>query len=433
MALYLETRGTRWANEWIDSPCFVLYELASRAPGKNIDMELGGHVYHVVQNAQSARQVLRDNTDNYPKYFGEYRGFFGESRLTADGEIWRALRDRSQPFITGQTAERVTETARPFFVDAIGNLLAQSANGQAVNVDTEVDFAAARTVCQTVLGYPFEDWGHSVLADMRTVLRFGTVLNFPSSAVSAQAMEAQQATASAALLRLGNRFAEAVAAAPEAGAGLLGMIAQTDNTGVDVFGEMATLLFAGMDTTACAISWALYLLARHPNIQEELRQEIAALPEGASSDAEALSGAVRLQAFLWETLRIFPPIPLISRRALADDTIDGWKITKGNRILVSIIGLQHDSGVFADPSKLRLDRHPLGRPAKEAAGNLLPFGDGRRICPGVRFANTELLIAVALFLERTCIGPGGPANLAFRWDASLRRHGGNFLRVLPRS
>lgn len=64
LAIFLPTRGPPIAAAWIKCPCQALFELAHRAPGQNIDMELGGKVFHIVQQAAALHHVLRDNLDN---------------------------------------------------------------------------------------------------------------------------------------------------------------------------------------------------------------------------------------------------------------------------------------------------------------------------------------------------------------------------------
>ena len=430
MAIYLPTKNTQVAAAWVQSPCKVLFEMARRAPGENIDMEFGGKLFHIVQGADAMRHILRDHVSNYPKYFGNYRGFFGESRITTNGEVWRKLRDRSQPFITAADAESVTLAARRYFDVAVDLLLKQSAKGGGtVNVDTEVDFAAARTVGYTVLGFPFEIWGKDGLEDMRIVLRFATLTNFLAQPMSPVELEQHHIAAADAMRRLGGRFRAAVEEAGPEAKGLIALIRNSDCTNVDVFGEMATHLFAGFDTTAAAVSWALYLLALKPDLQITLRAVALALPQDGEALVSALADCTPLRAFVHEALRIFPPVPLLSRIAAKDDEIDGWKLSKGNTLLLSIIGLQHNSKVYADPARVMLSRHPNGRTPRIFAPHFLPFGDGQRVCPGARFAYTELVTALAVFLRRTQILPGGATQLNFRWDASLRRANGNHLRL----
>ncbi len=422
MAIHLKTNGTPIPAAWGQSPCYVLYEMSRRAPGQNIDMELGNQLFHIVQDAATARHILRSNLENYPKFFGQYTGFFGKSRLTTDGAAWRELRDRSQPFITEVPPQHLADVARRYFGTAIATLT----TGRSVNIDAEVDFAAASTVCGTVLGFDFADWGRAALVDMRVVLAFSTYANMPTFPPGSAEYETRRTQSNAALARLGAIFGQALTLGNGAAQGLLGSIQQGDNSGVDLFGEMATHLFAGFDTTAACISWSLYLLAVNPALQEQLRQDVAKMTDAELTTVEGLEKLSNLRAFIQESLRIFPPIPLISRRILAKDQIGDWTLHPENLVILSMVGLHHDQAIFANPTHVDLTRNP-----RDFVGHFMPFGDGQRVCPGARFANLEVLTALSMFLRRVRILPSGSQTLQLRWDASMRRDQGNHLILQP--
>ena len=433
MAILLKTRGTPLIAMWLKSPCAVLYEIARRAPGENIDLELGGEIFHLVQDHRAARHILRDNVDNYHKFFGEYETLFGQSRLTSEMPEWRRLRDYSQPYISAAQPDQIVAATRRFFSTAIDRLLESKSPDGSVNVDSEVDFAAASTISDTVLGFPMAQWGHSVLEDIRLMLRYASFLNFPNAGDASVEVFMLQADAEDAKTRLTQRFADAVEQLGGVdNGGLLAALAKPADIPLDLFGEIATLLFAGFDTTASCISWSLLLLAQDRELQDKLRKTVHGISSRDQILAEDLASLTDLQAFVHESMRIFPPIPILSRRVLATDEIDGWKLHGGNRVLLSIIGMHFNAKVFPEPSRVRLDRHPEGRPSREVAGAFLPFGDGRRVCPGARFANLEILAALALFLDRLDIAPSGRAEIDLRWDASLRREGGNRLKIAVR-
>lgn len=422
MAIHLQTSGTPIPEAWGKSPCYVLYEMASRAPGQNIDMQVGNKLFHIVQDAAAVRHIMRTNIDNYPKYFAQYTGFFGQSRLTTDGAEWRKLRDRSQPFITDVAPQHLVDVASGYFSAALSTL----STGHSVNVDPAVDFAAASTVCDTVLGLPFADWGRAALVDMRIVLAFSTYANMPTSPAGSFEYETRRDQSNQALMRLGAIFESALQQSGGVARGLLGLVHRGDNSGIDLFGEMATHLFAGFDTTAACISWSLYLLALNPELQDRLRHAVANLSDAQMGRVEDLETLSDLRSFIQESLRIFPPIPMISRRVLAQDRIGDWTLRPQNLVILSMIGLHHDAAVFANPTQVNLARNP-----RDFVGHFMPFGDGQRVCPGARFANLEVLTALAMFLRRVRILPSGASTLQFRWDASMRRDQGNHLILQP--
>jgi len=170
----------------------------------------------------------------------------------------------------------------------------------------------------------------------------------------------------------------------------------------------------------------LYLLALNPDLQERLRQDVAKLSDTELDSVAGLETLSDLSGFIQESLRIFPPIPLVSRRILAEDRVNDWRLHPKNLVILSMIGLHHDTAIFANPTHVDLTRNP-----RDFAGHFIPFGDGQRICPGARFANLEVLCALAMFLRRVRVLPSGAPTLQFRWDASMRRDQGNHLILQP--
>lgn len=421
MTELVRTSGTPLIEAWLQSPCNVLFHLAKIRPGQNLDLELGGSIFHLVQDAATAREILRDRKENYSKYFGSYARLFGESRLTVNGPHWRKLRQYSQAYITEANADDLVLTARRFFQDACTDLL-RDGNGAEHAVEKAIDFAAAATVSEMVLGFPLNEWGPETLSDVRKILRLASWENFPRPSASGVeesflALDAEDAKAD-----LQDRFAKLLADRKQTESGtLIADLAQANPAEVDVFGEMATLLFAGFDTTASAIAWAMLLLSKDQELQSKLRASVKGMATKETLNSADMLALHDLNAFLLEALRIFPPIPLLSRLVMEDDQIDGWALKKDHRVLISVIGIQQDSGVFPSPLDVRLDRHPKGNLAKEAVANFVPFGDGKRICPGARFANLEILVALAVILDTMQLDPSSGQQIQLRWDASMRQ------------
>ncbi len=401
--------------------------MARQRPAQDLELELGGTVFPLVQNSATARQILRDTGSNYSKYYGTYEQLFGVSRLTTDGIKWRQLRAYSQPYITETNPDAVVRTAREYFLAAAQGILA-SAQGGSAQVEKQIDFAAAATVCKLVLGFPIEDWGPETISDIRHILRLASFENFPQPSTGYVEHAMLKIDAEDAKARLTARFSALVAHRSGRSEGsMIDALANAEPNEVDIFGELSTLLFAGFDTTASAITWAMFLLGKDKALQDRLRQSVRGLFSQQTISANDLTGLVDLNAFLLETLRIFPPIPLVSRIAVGPQQIGDLHIKQGKRVLVSIIGIQQDPAIFHDPMRVDLSRHPEGALSKSGAANFVPFGDGRRVCPGSRFANLEALTALAVFLETMSIQTPHSDRIALRWDASMRQADGTKL------
>lgn len=201
---------------------------------------------------------------------------------------------------------------------------------------------------------------------------------------------------------------------------------------IDLAGELMTLIVAGSDTTSAAIGWALSILAEHPGFQEQLREEVAAATNGRPPTLRAIDEVPSLKPFMEETLRMFPPVPILSRLAVAADELDGHAILPDDRVLVSVIGLHQNPAAWSAPREFRLDRHEgADRSRPDRRSVYLPFSAGPRICGGARFAHMEMALALMLVLQRCRLDLPAPLPLAFEWGASMRRRGGQVIRVTP--
>jgi cytochrome P450 len=410
-----------------------LYEIAKQKPEQDLIIELGGADLFLPQNSTSIATVLRDQQKSFRKYMGNYVRLFGASRLTSDDPEWRPLRDLSQPFITKPKPDAVISTARAFFAAAADDLVG-AGRPSVVNVEDVLDHAAAATVCKVVLGFPIEEWGPHVIGDIRKVLRLASWENFPEIGTAGVQHALLEADAAEALDRLRICFEDALRIASTDDVGLLAsVLSKVDDLSVDLFGEMATLLFAGFDTTASAISWSLFLLAQDPKLQDRIYQEVAELSEKPQITAEDLEELTLLQGFFLETMRIFPPIPVLSRTSAEDVKMADYTIPQGNRVLMSMIGLQQSPTAFPAPLTVRPDRHPNGKISPDVMGSFLPFGDGRRICPGAKFASLEALTALVMLIGRVEFRPASRGGLSLSWDASMRRQGGMKMRAVART
>ena len=421
------------AAAWRDNPCGVLYELAQRFPGQPVAMKLGDRVtLLLLQDAASARHVGHTNADAYGKHFGAFQGFFGESRLTADEPDWRRLQRLSQPYITAAPADQIVQSTARHVGMAIDSMLA-SPQSEAVAVDAPLNRAAASVVADVTFGFGPDDLSPTLFADFREILSYASRIawNVPGARQPAGSEDALT-DALAARSRIGAGLDRLVAHQAETGApSLLADLAAASRNGeADLLGEVSSLLFAGFDTSAAAMGWAMWLLSGSPQLQEKLRAEVRTALSGAPPTAHSVAAMPQLVAFQDEALRIFPPIPILGRRALVNDRIGDIQVAPGQIVLVSIIGLHHDQKVFPEPRRVSLTRHPADAP-RDRNGQFIPFGLGRRVCGGSRIANIELTTALALMLDRLQIGPPPPGPLLFDYQASLRRHGGQRFSLTP--
>jgi cytochrome P450 len=204
-----------------------------------------------------------------------------------------------------------------------------------------------------------------------------------------------------------------------------------EDTKIDLDGirdEIVTFIIAGHETVASALSWSLALLAAHPEAQDRVATEARAA-SGETLDSK-LSQMPYTQAVFNETLRLYPPAWLITRKALGSDLIDGHDIPAGALIITSPALLHRHPDIWIDPDSFRPERF-LGAYPRES---FIPFGAGLRQCIGKDFSYVEGVIMLASLCERLEFsfpeGEGLPASDPL---VTIRPVGGVKLRTIRRS
>lgn len=183
--------------------------------------------------------------------------------------------------------------------------------------------------------------------------------------------------------------------------------------------EIMTLFMAGHETTANALTWALYLLAQHPAIDE--RAGAAA----RSGDTAYVTRVVK------EVLRLYPPAWIIGRETVRDVTlIDGTFIPRGTTVFAVPLLLHRRAEFFADPERFDPDRW-LG--AEPAPFSYVPFGGGARRCIGEEFALRETAIVLSTLLARYRFQPQPGAHVEIAPLVTLRPAGPVMLRAVARA
>ncbi len=410
----------------LNDPCSLFYRLAQELPGEQVIINFGREKLLVCQDSSSVQTILRDRPDNYVKNFGSFVSFFGKSRLTTDGDLWRKLQKIGQPLISRVKPGDVGQQTCLFYGHAAAQLLAAAKNSPVVTIDGFIDHAAASVVMKTIFDLNISDLPTQFYDDLRILLSYcgKTSWNIQDTPYPMNPLERNEAeralgevkTTILALIargRSGNTAADP----------LLNNFYSTFSSDLDLFGEFCTLFFAGFDTTSSTLCWALMLLAHQPALQDRLRQEVLQLPE--DFDGKNTHAPTKLMSgFINETFRMFPAIPILSRVAVEKDSVAGTEVKAGQKILFSIIGLHHDSTFWKASSKMEIERFPDGDPQGEQRRHLLPFSVGQRACGGSKIALTEISVALAILLRHLRFEPVDQQPIKFKWGASMRRDGG---------
>lgn len=166
--------------------------------------------------------------------------------------------------------------------------------------------------------------------------------------------------------------------------------------------EVDTFMFAGHDTTTTAISWVLFLLGTHPNIQEDVFAELDTIFEGNDRAATIhdLNEMKLLERVIKETLRIYPSVPLIGRTSSEDVQVDQYTIPSGTTIMIEIYHLHRDERYFPDPERFDPDRFLPENMVDRHSYAYLPFSAGARNCIGQKFGQLEMKAMVSAIVRQ---------------------------------
>lgn len=204
----------------------------------------------------------------------------------------------------------------------------------------------------------------------------------------------------------------------------------TPMTDRQVRDEAMTLFLAGHETTANALSWTFYLLARHPEVRARMESELDAL--GRAPGYEDLKQLPYTLAVFKEAMRLYPPAYVLGRRPLEDTIIGDHLVKRRSIVLVSIIGLHRRADIWPDAERFRPERF-LGEKEKQLPRcAYMPFGAGPRICIGNHFALMEGHVLLATIGRRVRFELTSTKDAELEPLVTLRPKGGISARVQVR-
>jgi cytochrome P450 len=397
----------------------------SRAYGDISHFRIGIYDGYLLNHPDYFRHVLRLNQRNYSKQNYNYdmlKPVLGEGLITSNGARWLRERRLIQPAFHHTRLARfggdITRAAR----DMLRRWDGIAAAGQPLDVSVEM---MALTL-QAVAGALFDsDLGAAsgtvarAFTDLNRDIayRFRTVFVLPLWVPTARnrAFKAARAELDRIVYGIIDRRQRQAGSGDDLLATLLA--ARDERSGermgaTQVRDEVMTLLLAGHETTATLLSWTLYLLSQHPSVADRLSTELQIALAGRVPVVEDLPALPFTKCILQEALRLYPPVWIISRKALADDEIGGYTIPAGTTVVLCAYTLHRHPSFWRDPETFEPGRfsEPAGEATRQDA--YFPFGDGPRACIGSHFAMMEARLILAMIAQRFRLQlvPGHPVE-----------------------
>lgn len=360
--------------------------------------------------------VLKNRPDDFPKSgrIGEgLRPLLGRSVFVTNGADWKHQRRIIDPAFEGG---RLRDTY-PAMLAAGQAAVARMTEG-VQEVEAPMSHVAADVIFRTLFSIPIEhEVAAAVFTQFRDYQRTQPILNLAAFVPLPRWMprfHARRTRATARAIRaLITRLTADRAAAIAAGAAPDDLATKIMTTADPLTGErfatlemvdqVAIFFLAGHETSASALAWALYLLARAPQVQERVAAEALSLPENpAFSDLSRLKFT---RDVFREALRLYPPVPMMVRENRCPEEFRERAVAPGAQIVLSPWHLHRHERLWADPDAFDPDRWQTEACRASARDAYIPFSAGPRVCTGAGFAMVEGPLLLALLVRTFRLAP----------------------------
>lgn len=406
---------------------------------------LGPYITHQVSHPACVEHVLQTNYQNYcrGKFYAAFKLFMGEGLLTNDGAAWIDHRRLAQPLFHRRSVERMAT----HLTDATDVMLARWQERR--QPDAPIDIVPemlrlslsmlGRVLFSTDLG----DHAATVAPAVRVwqiamIQHTGSISSMlPAWLPSPQQRRLEQArrTLDAVIGATIDAHQRPDASSEDLVALLLaGRDPQTGATlsRQQVHNELMTIFLAGHETTATALSWALYLIATHPDMRHRLEAELSSVLGERVPTVADLAQLPYLSMVVDETLRLYPPVWGFPRDAVAEDTIGGYHIPAGSTVFLSPFITHRHPAFWDNPEAFDPERFTPEQVAQRPKFAYMPFGGGPRLCIGKHLALLELQLGIAMIAQRYHLHPLPGHPVLYGPHLSLRPLHGVQVTLHPR-
>ena len=355
-------------------------------------------VYNVVINhPDDVKRVLLSNHRNYTKGEGMDRVkiLLGNGIMTSEGDLWRRQRRMMQPSFHRRIIDRFGDLIASVNDRYAARWAERAARGEPVNITDDTSELTLEIVLHSIFGTdldrlekqlganPFEVVAKEPTRDLKFAFRFRSLTRLVAELIERRRREASEHFDFLAML-MGSKDRET--GAP-----------MSDREMID---EVMTLIVAGHETTASALTWTWYLLSQHPDAYDRLLAEVDRLPADSTSGLDAALGATYVHQVLQESLRLYPPGWLFTRRSIEADELGGYPIGPRTDVFISPYLLHRHPAFWDDPEAFRPERFAGVDIEERHRFAYIPFSVGPRHCIGENVAMFEMLVHLVTMCRR---------------------------------
>lgn len=361
--------------------------------------DLTGTPLYSTRHPDHAYEVLVTRAADFDKRSRDLSTYLGAGLLTSNGEFWRSQRRRIQPAFSRAHMARYAA----IMIERAQAMVDAWSPGEVKDVNREMMEVTLSAVAKALLDYDTAGDGDGVARAMAIIQQ---TAGFPDPMPSwlPTPLHKKQAEALAALDGIISPLIEARRRDPS-GDDLLSQLLAPDEEAPpmstkQVRDEIVTMFLAGHETTALALTWALFLLSSHREQEAALHDEVDRVLGTRKPTFDDLDALVYTRCVVQEAMRMFPPLYLLPRVANRDTELSGYPLKRGAQVLIWIYFVHRDDRWFPGAADFRPGRFLPDSGGVRHPHAYLPFGAGPRACIGRHFATTEATLMLATIAQR---------------------------------
>jgi cytochrome P450 len=384
---------------------------------------------YVINHPDDIKRVLLSNHRNYTKGEGMDRVkiLLGNGIMTSEGDFWRRQRRMMQPSFHRRVIDGFAALVREVNDKFAARWADKAVRGEPVNVSDDSSELTLEIVLRSIFGSdlarleaqfganPFEVVAKEQNRDLKFAFRFRSLTK-----LVAELIERRRRTGEEHVDFLGMLMAARDRETDQA---------MSDRELID---EVLTLIVAGHETTAAALTWTWYLIGRHPDVQAQLQSEADGSAGGSTLGLDAAESLHYTHQVLQEALRLYPPGWLITRRTLEADELGGYPIAPRTDVFISPYMLHRHPEFWSEPEQFRPERFAAADARERHRFSYIPFAVGPRHCIGENMAMFEMLVHVNAMARRFRLARAGTEPIELEAQINLRPRSSLMMTVQPR-
>jgi cytochrome P450 len=361
-----------------------------------------------IADPELAHEVLVERATQFYKgniMYRVLRPFLGNGLLTSEGDFWKRQRKLAQPAFHYKRIASYADT----MTQHTHALLKTWQIGETRMIDREMMKVTLSIVNKTLFNVDISAEADRIGDAMNVILHaanenMNAVVALPAWIPTPKRYHQKRMIAQ--LDALIQQFISERRATKADNGDLLSMLLlaqDEDGQGMDdkqLRDEVMTMFLAGHETTANTLTWTFYLLSQHSDIKQRLYAEIDRVLGDRTATLQDLAQMPYLEMVLKESMRLYPPVPAVSRSPYADQEVGGYTLPKDAVMQISIYAMHRSTRYWQNPDIFDPERFSVENEARIPRYAYLPFGGGPRVCIGNQFAMMEAKLLLVTILQQ---------------------------------